>query len=597
MTPPLDEFRAWAKEHGVASRMAPHESKGMGTGLFFNLDQDEHDMDNLQQGELLFVPQSLFLSRSRILQMHCPHLQTAFKIIGQDNITERVAFILFLLYERLALEHRECFKVASSKGVPLETAPCSPSSFAPYVAMLPDVCTPVTLDPGLTRGYLAGTLLLDSVCAKRSQLESEFELLSGNLGVFESWPVRPSLDNFVWADATFWSRALSFGTQWAQSSEDEKPAHIPVDDMHMVPYLDFANHAGKPNIRWHVDKDGLRVWAMEALVDVVDDQDHSRNHGPEVYLSYGNKSNMELLFMYGFTLQNNPMQKLTLAMPMDEDDPYYMPKAHTLMRLGIPPRVTLYLDKDHGPEDLVEFCQGLWITKESQYLLWMYSLNEEDGLGALMEEPDLKVCTPQDSASVDEADADVEEADLVDEDTVGRLMLTIQGTRIVSKDLIHATVPQLEIYPVLVLRSLLLVANRVEFYIARIMETGDKVQRVEDIEIVRAINYDASASDESGTRDPLATSTDIPSASRVRRNIGDCLVPTFLEPDHDHPITSRQLEVEMLVSSLVLVMKSYRTEEMDVLVHVGNLLGEAQTRCLEESDFIQTYLTRMQTRE
>ncbi|KAF9356358.1 hypothetical protein BGX34_009957 [Mortierella sp. NVP85] len=577
MTPPLDQFRSWAKDHGVTAKLVPKESKGMGTGLFVDLAQDADHKDERDRGELLFVPHSLILSRSRIQQLDCPHLQIAFKTVE---------------------EHRECIlKNNSSKDTSPDTPPFTPSPFAPYVAMLPDVCTPVTLDPGLTRGYLAGTLLLDSVCAKRAKLESEYEFLSGNMGVFEPWPVRPSLDDFVWADATFWSRVLSFGTQWEQTPDGQSPESKPVDDMHMVPYLDFANHAGKANIRWQVDEDGLRVWAKESLLDSIqeDDQDPPKDQGREVYLSYGNKSNTELLFLYGFTLHDNPTKVLTLAVPMDEDDPYYMPKAHTLMRLNIPPRISLHLDNDES-EDLMELCHGLWITKDSLCLLWIYSLNEEDGLGALIEEPDLKVCTSDDSANADK-DADIEEADLVDEDTVGRLVLTIQGTKVTSREIVDTMIPKLDIYPILVLRSLVLVAHRIEHYIARIMETGDKVQKIEDIEIVRAINYDPSTSKEEGSVATSSKTIDIPVASRLRRNIGDCLLPTLLEPDREHPVTSRQLDVEMLISSLVSVMRSYRTEEMNLLVHIGNLVGEAQTRCLEENEHVKAYLSSMQAQD
>jgi hypothetical protein len=160
--------------------------------------------------------------------------------------------------------------------------------FADYIATLPDISTPVTLDPDLVRGYLAGTLLLDSVCAKRSNLEAEFEYLSGNLGAFEDWPVRPTLGNFIWADATFWSRVLSFKTQWT----DNGTSSDSDDDMHMVPYLDFANHAADPNIRWEVDSDGLRVWAHESLLQDSKNGAVAR----EVFLSYGKKPNTELLY-------------------------------------------------------------------------------------------------------------------------------------------------------------------------------------------------------------------------------------------------------------------------------------------------------------
>ncbi|KAF9086245.1 hypothetical protein BGX27_003232 [Mortierella sp. AM989] len=590
MSPHLSRFKAFAKEHGVISILTPRESKGMGIGLFV----DPGAIANLpsnHQGELLFVPNSLIISRSSIMQMHNRTLQSTFDTLGSDNVSERLAIVLFLLLHKLN-SNNECSIKTTISNTQLSDANPNPGSiFEPYIAALPDVSTPVTLDPDIARGYLAGTLLLDSVCAKRSKLESEFEVLSGNLNVFETWPVHPSLKDFIWADATFWSRVLSFQTQWGKTLEE------PTDDLHMVPYLDFANHASQPNIRWQVDPDGLRVWAKESLLDRIRESEkaHHMVQDHEVYLSYGNKSNMELLFLYGFTLQDNPTQYLTLAIPMDEDDPYYMPKAHTLMRLGIPPRLTIYLDKNDGPDDLVELCKGIWITRDTQYLLWIYSLNEEDGLGAIMELPEVKVCVPHIGTSDD--NAKMEEADLMDEDALGQLVLTIQGSRIVSKELLNMIIPKLEIYPILILRSLVLVASRIEFYIERIMETGDKVQKVEGIKIVRSINYkdDGLNDNTSGSGSPLDGESDPAVVSRFGRNIGDCLMPTLLEPDHEHPITNHQLEVEIQISSLVSTMKSYRDEEMDLLVRMGNILGDAQAHCVEESDFIQSYLSRMQS--
>ncbi|KAF9982703.1 hypothetical protein BGZ75_005818 [Mortierella antarctica] len=606
------------------------ESRGKGIGLFLESAED-NTQDHLpvngesqNQGDLAFIPASLILSRSRVLKLGRDCLQTTFKAIGRENVSERLALLLFILYERLALEQKHCAPTTSSASATACTTPAySPDgfSYADYIAVLPDVRTPVTLDPDTARGYLAGTLLLDSVCAKRKKLESEFELLSGNMGVFEHWPVHPTLDNFVWADATFWSRVLSFGSQWGkgtsaleqnvdqaqdQAQDQHQTEHAEdrldvKDDLHMVPFLDFANHAAKPNIRWQVDADGLRVWGLESLMDPSHQSEQDPgNTDHEVFLSYGNKPNTELLFLYGFTLQDNPTQFLTLALPLDEDDPFYMPKVHTLMRLGIPPRVTVYTNKNDGPEDLVELCQGLWITPESQVLLWIFSLNEEDGLDAMIEEPAVKLCVPHESVDTGDDQDDnrnIEEVDLIDEETVGRLIMTIQGFKIATKAAVEATVPKLQIYPVLVLRSFVLLAERIEYYISRIMETGDKVQRVEGIEIMRSINYedDSHPSDEEAAS--TAVDSGMPPITRLGRNTGDCLLPTLLEPDHEHPVTTRQLEIETQIASLVVTMKNYRIEEMNLLVQIGNFLGEAQTHCLEESTFIQEYLASMQTQE
>ncbi|KAF9917915.1 hypothetical protein BX616_010861 [Lobosporangium transversale] len=609
MSPSLKNFRRWATEHSVRTVLEPHTSSGKGNGLFIDPAfvhqlKSEFKCGSEHEGELLFVPHDLIISRSRVLKLPCLALKRTFAVLSTDLLTERLVILLFLLYQRLLLDHGVC---VLEEPLPTfdNTTPTNAENFSaaslfePYIAMLPDVCTPVTLDPDLVRGYLAGTLLLDSVCAKRSKLEAEFELLSGNLGVFDHWAIRPSLDNFIWADAIFWSRVLSFQTQWdSDKSTDDglasKPDHQ-TDDLHMVPFLDFANHATYPNIRWQVDPDGLRVWAKESLLKDLDsvenDENRTKSKRREVFLSYGNKPNVELLFLYGFTLHDNPTKTITLAMPMDEDDPYYMPKAHTLMRLGIPPRITVYMDKHDGPCDLVEICKGLWITHESQCLLWLYALNEEDGIGALIEEPDDKICVTQE---VEDDEEQMEEADLMDEGSVGRLMLTIQETKIVSKEELRKIIPKLDIYPVLILRSLVLLADRVEFYITRIMETGDKVQIADDLAIVRAINYEIDSQSESRPDTPSSVASPrLPATRRLCNHTGDCLMPTLLEPDQEHPITCRQFEAEMQISSLVSTMKSYRIEEMNQLVQMGNFLGEAQTSCLEESTFIRAYLSRM----
>lgn len=300
-------------------------------------------------------------------------------------------------------------------------------------------------------------------------------------------------------------------------------------------------------------------------------------------------------FLYGFTLQDNPIEFLTLAMPMDEDDPYYMPKAHSLMHWEIPPRITIYLNKTDSPEALEELCPGLWITRQSRYLLWLYALSEDDGLSALIEEPEAKICIVHDSADQDDGADALEEANLVDEDVLGRLVLTINGTKVDTCEALESIVPKLDIFPVIKLRILVLVANRIEYYITRIMETGDRVEKAEDIDVVRAVNYDAEGHSPDG-HSPAPDPVDTP-VSRLGRNIGDCLVPTILEPDHTQPITDRQLEAEAQVSNLVTMMKNYRAEEMGVLVGMGNMLGEAQTQCLEEDDFVKSYLARMQLQD
>ncbi|KAG0237910.1 hypothetical protein BGW42_008010 [Actinomortierella wolfii] len=721
MTIELQRFHHWAKENGIRSRVVAKESLGKGTGLFLTLaekdallkeqqralsghrqsDDQSQEEDNLVE-PLLFIPRHLLLSKSRVFELsNCEPLQKTYQMLGgYENVTERMSLLLFLVYERLAVHERNrkealrCEQVlAKAAALALESSRENGTKvesagddiddddddhheswnkdilFEPYIAVLPDISTPVTLSTEIVQGYLAGTLLLDSVCAKRARLEAEYENLSGARGIFEHWEVHPTLDDYIWADATFWSRVLSFQSQRdyelatakagdsakAGDGENMKQQQL-QDDMHLVPFLDFANHATKPNIRWHVDESGLYVLphfceeeednfdkadntsSIPVQIPVNDKEDKPTPHSlkethQELYLSYGDKPNMELLFLYGFMLSNNPVQLQTVAMPMDEDDPYYMPKAHTLMRMGLLPRVTLYLDTRTATEELIEICPGLWITEASRDLIWIYCLNEEDGLGVEVDEPDLKVCRVHDSASMeDDSEEAVDEADLEDEDEFGRFVLTIKGQRIETRKQLHDIVPTLDIYPVLVLRLMVMLGQRLEYYITRITHSGDKVTKTEGIEIVRAVHYDSPQVNpstpvltpvDSGTASPEQNPPSVPAIGKIRLDASSRLGYTLGgrdSPGHQHhrhhvavrpcketvaieqedegdPLIKHQMEVEAQVSTLVQIMKAYRHEELQMLIQMSDKIGEGQVHYLENNTAVQEYLARMQAEE
>jgi hypothetical protein len=66
----------------------------------------------------------------------------------------------------------------------------------------------------------------------------------------------------------------------------------------VVPICDLYNfHPEKVNIKWYYNRDVNR-FVIEAIKDISKDE--------EIYLNYGDKSNDDLLFYYGFTIENNP---------------------------------------------------------------------------------------------------------------------------------------------------------------------------------------------------------------------------------------------------------------------------------------------------
>ena len=128
-----------------------------------------------------------------------------------------------------------------------------------------------------------------------------------------------SEEEFRWAYACFWSRALALplGNDPARSSSVEA----------IVPGIDFANHScAKPNARWRVRRgsaprenfaggDGDASAPAEPTIELVCVRGSVPAPGEELKISYGDKSNEELLFVHGFAERDNPHDKLVLRAP------------------------------------------------------------------------------------------------------------------------------------------------------------------------------------------------------------------------------------------------------------------------------------------
>jgi hypothetical protein len=69
----------------------------------------------------------------------------------------------------------------------------------------------------------------------------------------------------------------------------------------MVPYADLFNHSDKPNTTWFFD-DTKKAFIVMATLDIPKNR--------EIYDSYGNKTNVELVMYYGFSIKNNPHSTL-----------------------------------------------------------------------------------------------------------------------------------------------------------------------------------------------------------------------------------------------------------------------------------------------
>lgn len=210
-------------------------------------------------------------------------------------LNERQVVVMFLLTER-------------AKG--------SSSEWAPYIQSLPpshDI--PLYFSKGAL-DELKGTSLANAAETQRKEVDEEWRtmapLAADALNQGGAGALQLSQQDFQWARATYWSRALALG----------KGSNPPEG---LVPGLDFANHAplGHGKARWEVDRTNNSV----KLVGVPP------KSNSEITISYGDKSNEELMFMYGFALRDNPDDKLMVPPPVPADTSQWDASASKRMNL------------------------------------------------------------------------------------------------------------------------------------------------------------------------------------------------------------------------------------------------------------------------
>ena len=136
----------------------------------------------------------------------------------------------------------------------------------------------------------------------------------GQSGVIEA-----SLELFCTSDHLVWLHALDL-------SENEP--------LPLVPLIDFANHryifidsylsprflycaySYEANSRWFIE---------DQTHNLVPRSERTSHFNEQITISYGSKSNEELLFLYGFTFPTNPHHHVTLPVSLLPDDEYNIP--------------------------------------------------------------------------------------------------------------------------------------------------------------------------------------------------------------------------------------------------------------------------------
>lgn len=241
------------------------------------------------------------------------------------------------------------------------------SAWAPYLSVLP---TLQEVNPTFAWGdaeldALEGSPLRASTRSMQAKLQGEWSMLQE--GVMKAHPDAFSgeyftYEGFTWAFSLLFSRAVRLRS--LESGER----------LALVPYADLINHSPFSN----AFIDGRSPGGLDKLLGLKEEEvvlyaDRSYKQMEQVTISYGQKSNAELLLLYGFALDRNPFNSVDIGVAIADDDDAQLDepdrrlqeaKRKFLDRRGRDEEAAFPVYADRYPEEMLEYLRLLALSHE-----------------------------------------------------------------------------------------------------------------------------------------------------------------------------------------------------------------------------------------
>jgi histone-lysine N-methyltransferase SETD3 len=247
------------------------------------------------------------------------------------------------------------------------------SFYKPYLDVLPEVeeVNPTFAWSDEDLEFLEGSPVLPATKSLQMKLKREWEALVANDvdGLASRFPDRFPLEtfsyeNWVWAFTMLFSRAIRL----RNLREGEALA--------MVPYADLINHS--PFSGAYVDAREVGDWLFkDGTEEVILYADRGYRKMEQIYISYGPKSNADLLLLYGFALERNPYNSVDVTVsikprvatgnsPEDDADadPLAEEKIAFLQNVGREDTVDFPCYADRYPIEMLEYLRLMQMTPE-----------------------------------------------------------------------------------------------------------------------------------------------------------------------------------------------------------------------------------------
>ncbi|XP_078439914.1 SET domain-containing protein isoform X7 [Wolffia australiana] len=272
----LDRFLHWLQINGVQLRRCSIKRCGSSKGYGVFSSPSVGDESN-SDGVLMVVPLDLAITPMRVLQdgMLGPRCAEMFK---EGDVDDRFLVILFLTVERLRRN----------------------SPWKSYIDMLPRTFTSPLWFSEDELSELKGTSLYKATIL---QMRSGFCR-------------RRSFRLFLMTRLKVWFRRFCMMTV----------------DLKVGKAFSLKTFSGlEVSTTWEVDESGC-VSGVPLSMYLVSEIQKLGDMEKEICISYGNKGNEELLYLYGFILQNNPDDYLMVHYPLDalQNAPFSDVKAQLL---------------------------------------------------------------------------------------------------------------------------------------------------------------------------------------------------------------------------------------------------------------------------
>ncbi|KAI9093750.1 hypothetical protein DFS34DRAFT_256654 [Phlyctochytrium arcticum] len=312
----LSRFNSWLKDNGATfedlsfSNSTAGDHSGLGVFNTGTL---------LTDNAIAKIPPSLLLSQSVVESMaikgacessrRLAKCLQGFQLKSEKTKPSRRILVAFLIC--VLTESRRGIEVCSNHPGSGKLSYC-PNAWSPYIGILPkfdELHTPILWPADSpARQMLEATELRDAVEQKLESLNQEYNEMKAYLSELSP---DVSMQDWMWADAIFWSRVLSFHSAIQHSAPNDETEG---DDHHLIPLVDFCNHSFEPTIHWNYCRG---VSAFPIKLELLN-PGSIVNPLTELFISYGSKSNSELLFIHGFVIDKNPNNVITIPTPFVE---------------------------------------------------------------------------------------------------------------------------------------------------------------------------------------------------------------------------------------------------------------------------------------